>query len=131
MVDSVRNFSYILADSAYDAPNIYDYMFENTHTIPVIDTNKRMGIVGNRLPVNRKIGIEPRKEYTSMYPLIWEIEHTFNIPEEILKAEYIRYTSSRDYDTDIGLKTIAYNLMVISNRVLGEKPRRIMKIVNC
>ncbi|WP_298277054.1 hypothetical protein [Ferroplasma sp.] len=43
MVDSVRDFSYILADSAYDASDIYDYIFENTHAIPVIDTNKRRG----------------------------------------------------------------------------------------
>ena len=66
-----------------------------------------------------------------MYPLRWEIERTFDILEEILKAEYIWYTSNMDYDTAIGLKTIAYNLMVISNRELGEKQGEIMKIVNC
>ena len=131
MVDSVRDFSYILADSAYDASDIYDYIFENTHALPVIDTNKRRGIVNDKLPVNRKIGSDLRKEYASMYPLRWEIERTFSILEEIMKAEYIWYTVNRDYDTAIGLKAIAYNLMVISNRVLGEKPRRIMKIVNC
>lgn len=131
MVDSVRDFSYILADSAYDASDIYDYIFENTHALPVIDTNKRRGIIPNKLPVNRKIGIDLRKEYASMYPLRWEIERTFSILEEIMKAEYIWYTVNRDYDTAIGLKAIAYNLMVISNRELGEKPRKIMKIVNC
>jgi transposase len=131
MVDSVRGFSYILADSAYDASDIYDYILENTHALPVIDTNKRRGIVDNRLPVNRKIGIDLRKEHASMYPLRWEIERTFSILEEIMKAEYIWYTVNRDYDTAIGLKAIAYNLMVISNRELGEKPRGIMKIVNC
>ncbi|WP_081141890.1 transposase [Ferroplasma acidiphilum] len=131
IVDSVRDFSYVLADSAYDASDIYDYVFENTHALPVIDTNKRRGIVDNRLPLNRKIGIKLRKEYASMYPLRWEIERTFSILEEILKAEYIWYTVKRDYDTAIGLKTIAYNLMVISNMELGEKPREIMKIVNC
>ncbi|WMT53055.1 transposase [Ferroplasma acidiphilum] len=131
MVDSVRDFSYVLADSAYDASDIYDYVFENTHALPIIDTNKRRGIVDNRLPVNRKIGIDFRKEYASMYPLRWEIERTFSILEEILKAEYIWYTVKRDYDTAIGLKAIAYNLMVISNMELGEKPREIMKIVNC
>ena len=40
MVDSVRYFSYIRADSAYDASDIYDYVFENTHALPIIDTNK-------------------------------------------------------------------------------------------
>ena len=39
MVDSVRYFSYILADSAYDASDIYGYVFENTHAFPIIDTN--------------------------------------------------------------------------------------------
>jgi len=61
MIDSVRNFSYILADSAYDASDIYDYVFENTHALPVIDTNKRRGIVNDKLPVNRKIGIDLKK----------------------------------------------------------------------
>jgi len=28
MVDTVRDFSYILADSAYDTINIYDYIFK-------------------------------------------------------------------------------------------------------
>ena len=62
-----------------------------------------------------------------MYPLRWEIERTFSILEEIMKVN----TVNRDYDTAIGLKTIAYNLMVISNMKLGEKPREIMKIVIC
>ncbi len=106
-------------------------MFENTHALPVIGTNKKRGIVDNRLPLNRKIGIELRKEYASMYPLRWEIERTFSILEEIMKVEYIWYTNNRNYDTAIGLKTIAYNLMIISNMELGEKPREIMKIVNC
>ena len=131
MVDSVRYFSYILADSAYDASDIYDYVFENTHTIPIIDTNKRRGIVNDRLPVNRKIGIDLRKEYASMYPLIWEIECTFSILEEILKYENVRYTINRDYDTAMGIKAIEYNLIIISNRELGEKQRKIMKIVSC
>ena len=39
LIDSVRNYSYILADSAYDTSEIYDYIFDNTHSMPVIDTN--------------------------------------------------------------------------------------------
>ena len=73
MVDSVRNFAYLLADSAYDTSDIYDYIFENTHSIPVIDTNKRRGIVPERLSVNRRIDIDLRREYASMYSLRWEI----------------------------------------------------------
>ena len=38
---------------------------------------------------------------------------------------------NRSYDTAMGLKIIAYNLMVISNIELGEKARAINKIVVC
>ena len=131
MIDSVRDFSYILADSAYDTSGTYDYVFEDTHALPVIDTNKRRGIVLERLPVNRKIGIDLRKEYASLYSLRWEIERTFSIMEEILHCENIWYTRKRNHGTAIGLKAIAYNLMVISNVEAGEKPRKIMKIVAC
>ena len=37
----------------------------------------------------------------------------------------------RDYDTAMGLKAIAYNLMVVSNIKSGEKAREIKKIVVC
>ncbi len=77
---------HILAYSAYEASDIYEYVFENTHALPIIDTNKRRGIVDNRLSVNRKIGIDQRKEYAPMYPLRWEIGRTFSILEEIMKA---------------------------------------------
>jgi hypothetical protein len=43
----------------------------------------------------------------------------------------IWYVSKRSYDTAIGLKAIAYNLMIVSNFESGEKPREIMKIVGC
>lgn len=61
LIDSVRDFNYILADSAHDTSGIYDYVFENTNSIPVIDTNTRRGIVNERLSVNRKICIDLRK----------------------------------------------------------------------
>ena len=131
MVDSVRDFSYILGDSDYDTSDIYDYVFKNTHSIPIIDTNKRRGIVPDRLTVNRKIGIDLRREYSSMYSLRWEIERTFSILEEIMRTENIWYNRNRSYDTAIGLKAIAYNLMIISNIKMGNKPREIMKIVSC
>jgi len=44
------------------------------------------------MPVNRKIGIDLRKEYNSLYKLRWEIERTFNILEDILECENIWYT---------------------------------------
>ena len=121
MIYSVRDFSYILADSAYETSDTYDYVFENTHALPVIDTNKRRGVVPEWLSVNRKIGIDLRRE----------IERTFSILEEIMQCENIWYTRNRDYGTAMGLKAIAYNLMVTSNREAGEKPREIMKIVAC
>ena len=42
---------------------------ENILTLPVIDTNKRRGIDPKRLSINRKIGIDLRKEYASLYYL--------------------------------------------------------------
>ncbi|MCL5791168.1 MAG: transposase [Candidatus Thermoplasmatota archaeon] len=84
MVDSVRNFSYILADAAYDTSDIYDYAFENTHSLPIIDTNRRRGIVPERLSVNRRIGIDLWREYASLYSLRWEIERTFSIMEALM-----------------------------------------------
>ena len=48
-----------------------------------------------------------------------------------MKTENIWYVRNRSHDTANALKAIAYNLMIISNRELGEKPREIMKIVNC
>ena len=48
-----------------------------------------------------------------------------------MNAENIWYTGNRSYDTAVGLKAIAYNLMVISNIKMGNKPREIIKIVAC
>ena len=81
--------------------------------------------------MNRKVGIDLRREYSSLYSLRWEIERTFSILEEILKAENIWYVRNRSYDTAMGFKTIADNLMIISNIKMGNKPREIMKIVSC
>lgn len=113
MVDSVGNFSHILADSAYDTTDTYDYVFENTHAVPVIDTNRRRGIVPDRLSVNRRIGIDLRMEYASLYSLRWEIEKTSPILGEIIKAENVWYTRNTGYDVAKGIKTIACNLMII------------------
>ena len=131
LIDSVRNYRYILADSAYDTSEIYNYIFENAHSLPVIDTNKRRGIINDRLTVNRRIGIELKKEYSSMHSMRWEIERTFSILEEIMSSENIWYVGNRNYDTAIGLKVVAYNLMVVSNIELGASRREIMKIVSC
>ena len=81
--------------------------------------------------MNRRIGIELRKEYSSTYSMRWEIERTFSILGEIMGSENIWHVSNRDYDNAIALKVIAYNLMVISNIKLGNNRREIMKIVSC
>jgi hypothetical protein len=73
MIDSARNYNYILMDAAYDSSDVYDYIFENTHSIQVIDTNKRRGIVDNKLTYNRKIELSIRKNESSRYKLRWKI----------------------------------------------------------
>ena len=65
-VDSVVNLAYILADSGYDTSEIFDYTFENSHSIPVIDIKGGRGIVPQRRSVNRRIGTDLKKEYSSL-----------------------------------------------------------------
>lgn len=102
------------------------------HSIRLIDTNKRRGIRSDRLLINRGIGIDLRKEYFSLCSLRWEIECTFLFLEEILHCENIFcYTHKRSYDHAVGFKIIAYNLMVISNILSGERPGKIKRIVSC
>jgi hypothetical protein len=48
-----------------------------------------------------------------------------------MDSENIWHVSKRDYDNIIGLKIVAYNVMVISNIELGNNRREIMKIVSC
>ena len=36
-----------------------------------------------------------------------------------------------NYEAAIGLKIIAYNLMVMSNTETGDKPREIIRIATC
>lgn len=131
LVDAIMNFSFILRDYAYDNSEPQNYIFESTHNLPVIDTNKRRGIVPERLSVSRRIGIDLRKEYSALYSLRWEIGLTFSILEEIMMAENVWFTRNRDYDTAMGLEAVVYNLMATSNVEAGEKPRKIMKIVIC
>ena len=52
MLDSVRDSRYTLMEAEYDFSDIYDYIFENTHALPVIDTNRRRGIIEDRLTYN-------------------------------------------------------------------------------
>jgi hypothetical protein len=130
MIDSVRDYNYILMDAAYDSSDIYDYIFENSHSVPVIDTNRRRGIVEEKLTYNRKLGIELRKRESSRYKLRWEIERTFSILKLILGMEYIWYVRNRDYDAAIGEIIVAYNCIVMANKIAGVSGRKIMYIVS-
>ena len=81
--------------------------------------------------MNRMIGIDLRKEYSSLYSLRWEIERTFSILEEMLHCENIWYNMNSSYNHAVGFKIIAYSLTAISNILSGERPRKIKKIVSC
>ena len=98
-------------------PLIYDYIFENTHSMPVIDTNRRRGIVENRLTYNRKLGVGIRSKESSRYKLRWGIERTFSILKEILGIEYIWYVKHRNYDVSIGEIIVTYNCIVMANKI--------------
>ena len=130
MIDSVRDFRCILMDAAYDSSDIYDYIFENTHSIPVIDTNRRRGIIENKLSYNRKLGIVLGKKESSRYKLRWEIERTFSILKKILGMEYIWYIKHRNYDVSIGEIIVSYNCIVMANKIAGISGRKIMYIVS-
>ena len=131
MIYSVRNYGYVHTDSVYGTSKIYDYIFANTQSLPIIDTNKRRDAVNEGLTVSRRIGIDLIKEYSSMYSMRRQIERTFSIFEGIMRSENIWNVSNRDYDNIIGLKMITYNLMVISNIEIRNSMREIMKIVSC
>ena len=94
-------------------------MFENTNSVPVIDTNRRRGIVENKLAYNRKLGIAIRKMESSRYKLRWEIERTFSILKEILGMEYIWYVRNRNYDVSVGEIIVAYNCIVMADKIAG------------
>ena len=129
LIDSVRDYSYVMMDAAYDSSDIYEYIFENTQCSPVIDANKRRGIVDSRLSHSRKEGIKIRKEEASRYSLRWEIERTFAILEYILGCEYIWFVKNRDYDVSIGMKIVSYNLIILLNQIYQRPKRQIMDVV--
>lgn len=60
-----------------------------------------------------------------------EIGMRFFILEEILRSENIWDTGKRNYNAAIGLKSIPYNLMVISNTKEGDRREKIKKILSC
>lgn len=81
------------------------------------------------LTVNRKIGIELRKTEESRYRLMWEIENTLSIMEEIPRCEYIWYIRSGNYDVAVEMGIIVYNLVVMVNKMSHREKRKIMDVV--
>jgi hypothetical protein len=55
------------------------------------------------------------------------MERTFSILEEIIYGENIWYTHNRSYNYAVDYKIIAYNLMVISSILSGERHGRLRK----
>jgi hypothetical protein len=129
MIDAVRDHEYILMDAAYNSAGIYDYILDNTHVIPVIDTNRRRGIVPDNLTFSRKQGIIIRDREKARYRLRWEIERTFSILEEILHSEHIWYVRNRNYDVAVGERIVAYNCIVLVNQIGQRSKREIMDLV--
>ncbi|MCL4447839.1 MAG: transposase [Thermoplasmatales archaeon] len=129
LIYSVRNYEFIMMDKAYDSSDIYEYIFNNTHSSPLIDTNRRRGIVEERLSSARKNGIEIRKMESSRYSLRWEIERTFAILEDILNCEYIWFARNRNYDVSISMKIVVYNIIIILNQTYSRPKRQIMDFV--
>ena len=118
-----------MIDAVYDSAGIYDYIMDNTHAIPVIDTNRRRGIVPDNLTFSRKQGIIIREREKARYRLRWEIERTFSILEEILHSEHIWYVRNRNYDVAVGERIVAYNCIVLVNQIRQRSKREIMDLV--
>ena len=129
MVDAVRDHECILMDAAYDSAGIYDYIMDNIHSIPFIDTNRKRGTVHYNLTFNRKQGMIIREREKARYRLRWEIERTFFISEEIMHSEHIWYVRNRNYDVAIGERIVVYNCIVMVNQIRHRSKREIMDIV--
>jgi len=70
-----------------------------------------------------------QEEETSRYSLRWEIKRTFAILEDILGYEYIWFVRNRNYDVSIGMKIVAYNIIILMNLILDRPKRKIMDLV--
>lgn len=71
-------------DKTNDSSDIYEYLFNNTESSPIIGTNSKRGIIDERLNHARKNGIEIRRKEAAKYSLRRENYRTFEILEDIL-----------------------------------------------
>ena len=69
--------------------NIYYYIFDNTLSILIIDTDRRKGIVEDKFTFNRKLVIASMKSKSSWYNLGPGIDRAFSILNKILEIGYI------------------------------------------
>ena len=70
-----------------------------------------------------------QEEKASRYSLMWEIERTFSILEGILGCEYIWCVRNRNYDVSVGMKMVAYNIIILPNQIFDWPKRKIMDLV--
>jgi len=70
-----------------------------------------------------------RREEVSKYSLRWEIERTFAILEDILGCEFLWHARHRNYDATIGMKIVAYNIIILMNQIYQRPKRQIMDVV--
>jgi len=129
LIDSLRDYDYVMMDVAYDSSDIYEYIFGNTGCSPVIDTNRRRGIIDSKLSHSRREGMKIGREEAPRYSLRWEIERKFGILENILRCEFLWYARYRNYDVTIGMKIVAYNTIILINQIYQRPKRQIMDVV--
>jgi len=58
-----------------------------------------------------------------------EIERTFGILEDILGCEFLWYTRHRNYDVTIGMKIVAYDIIILIHKIYQRPKRQIMDVV--
>lgn len=129
IIGAVSDHECILMCAAYHSSDIYYYVMENTHAIPLIDTKRRREIVDESLAFNRKEGIITRERERSRYKLRREIERTFSILEEIRYCELIWYVHNRNCDVHIGQRFVAFNAIVMVNKMEHRSKREIIERV--
>ena len=112
-----------MMDGAYDSGGICDYFMDKTDAIYIIDTNRGIGIVPDKLTFKRNPGIIISEREKTRYRLRWEIERTFSILEEIIHREHIWYVHSRNYDVAVGERIVAYNCILLVNQI-GQRSKR-------
>jgi len=57
------------------------------------------------------------------------IERTFAILEGIIGYEYIWFIRNRNYNVSVGMKIVAYNIIILMNQILDRPKRKIIDLV--